>query len=180
MHETAERRQVTILHCDIVDSTSLVTRLDPEETMSVVRAYMDRCAASVDIYDGTVATYTGDGFQAYFGYPVAQEDPAVDAVMAALEVQRILSSPDADIPFELVCRIGIATGRVVVNQRGQGMADTIVEAFGTTTHLAARLEQAATPRSVFIDSATKDLCRDRFLLREVGTVAAKGFEQDVE
>ena len=170
----------TILHCDIVDSTSFVARLDPEETMSLLRAYMDRCAAIVGIYDGTLATYTGDGFQAYFGFPIAQEDPAVDAAMAALEVQRMLSTPDSALPHELVCRIGIATGRVVVSQRGQGKTEKIVEAFGTTTHLAARLEQAATPGSIFIDSVTTELCRDRILLQEIGTILAKGFEQDIE
>ena len=180
VQDSAERRQVTILHSDIVDSTSFVTKLDPEVTMDLVRSYLDKCGLIIGSYDGQVANYAGDGFQAYFGFPIAQEGSAVDAVMAALQIQRMLATGQENSVLKLSSRIGISTGHVVVSAPDLERSGQPMSAFGTTPHLAARLEQAATPGIIFVDKLTRELCGERFSFREVGTVYAKGFSQDVE
>ena len=179
IEECAERRQVTILHCDIVNSTEVVDSLDPEEVLMLMEGYLDRWIELVEQHRGTFADYTGDGFQAYFGYPHAHEDAAIDAVSAALAVSNIFSDTENPVQKELQCRIGVATGRVVVAQAGvEKIARTLV-AFGSVPCLAARLEQAANPGHILIDSATVTLAQGQFVLREVGTIPAKGFKNDV-
>lgn len=177
-HETAERRQVTILHVDIVNSTALVDHLDPEELMAIMQTYLDKCRAIVTEFRGTLAGYTGDGFEAYFGYPAAREESAVDALNAAIRFARMLVGRDRKLPFD--CRIGIATGRVVVDQPGiQGVGRNML-AFGSTPTLATRLEQSAEPGSILIDNATKKLCEGRFSFRSVGPLRLKGFDSDFD
>ena len=172
--ETAERRQVTILHADIVNSTALVDRLDPEEVMGIMQKYLDTCRAIVSEFHGVLAGYTGDGFEAYFGYPAAREDAATEALNAAIQVVRLLAGRDSELPFE--CRMGIATGRVVVDQPGiQGIGRNVL-AFGVTPTLAARLQQSADPGGIRIDNATMKLCEGKFTFRSVGPVPLKGFD----
>ena len=176
--ETAERRQVTILNVDIVNSTALVDHLDPEELMRIMQTYLDNCRTIVTEFQGTLAGYTGDGFEAYFGYPVARENSAVDALNAAIRFARMLAGRDRQLPFN--CRIGIATGRVVVDQPGVHGVGRNVLAFGATPTLATRLEQSADPGSILIDNATMKLCEGRFAFRSIGPLHLKGFDNDFD
>jgi len=176
--ETAERRQVTILNADIVNSTSLVDHLDPEEVMGIMQKYLDLCKAIVAQFHGVLAGYTGDGFEAYFGYPVAREDSAVEALNAAIQVARFSAERDSQLP--LGCRIGIATGRVVVAQPGIHGVGRNVMAFGAAPTLAARLEQMANPGRILLDHATMELCEGRFAFHCIGSVHLKGFDDDYE
>jgi len=176
--ETAERRQVTILHADIVNSTAIVDHLDPEEVMGIMQKYLDNCRSIVNEFHGVLAGYTGDGFEAYFGYPVAREDSAAEALNAAIQVLRLLAIRDSQLPFD--CRIGIATGRVVVDQPGILGVGRNVLAFGATPTLAARLQQSADPGSILIDNTTMKLCEGRFAFRGIGSVHLKGFDDDHE
>ena len=176
--QTAERRQVTILNVDIVNSTELVDQLDPEELMGIMQNYFDSCRSIVAEHHGVLAGFTGDGFEAYFGYPVAREDYAAEALGAALHVSRLLAQRDSRLPFN--CRIGVATGHVVVDQPGIiGLGRNIL-AFGSIPTLAARLQQLANPGGVFVDQATMKLCESRFSFRSVGPVRLKGFESDYD
>ncbi len=179
LSEGAERRQVTMLHCDIVNSSAYVNRFDPEQTLAMMRAFVDKCRSIVETNSGTFVNYTGDGFQAYFGYPVAHEDDAVDAVSAALQVIQTLEDRDDSIPDDLKCRIGIATGRVVVSQADVQKMGQPVVSFGTTAHLATRLEQAAKPGGMLIDVATQQLCGDRFVVSDRQLIDAKGFDEPI-
>ncbi len=174
---TAERRQVTILHVDIVNSTALVDELDPEEHMRLMQSYLSSCKTIVDEFHGTLAGYTGDGFEAYFGYPNAREDAAPEAVNAAIRIGEMLAE-DSVFPFD--CRIGIATGRVVVDQPGIRDVGRNLLAFGAIPHLAARLEQSADPGHVLVDRPTKKLCEHKFDFRSIGSVHLKGFAEDFE
>ena len=119
---TAERRQLTLLFCDLCQSTALSDRLDPEDMREVLEAYRARCAAALDRYRGTVAYYMGDGILAYFGYPTAHEDDAVRAVRAALEMVPAVGSLGRDwpapLPLPLQVRIAIHTGLVVAGEIG--------------------------------------------------------------
>ena len=137
----AERRQLTVMFCDLADSTMLASRLDPEELGEVVGAY-HRCTAEVvGQFDGFLAKYLGDGVLAYFGFPVAHEDDAERAVRAGLEVAKSVAGLDLR-GVRLSARVGIATGLVVVGEIGGGEPNAVV---GETPNLAARL-QAEAPR----------------------------------
>ncbi len=179
LDKTAERRQVTILHCDIVNSTAIVDSLDPEDVLLLMEANLNKWTKIVEEFRGTFVGYTGDGFQAYFGYPFAREDAAVDALTAALQVSRMFAAQDNKPQKELECRIGIATGQVVVGQPNMEQIGRRIVAFGSTPCLATRLEQAAKPGHILIDSATRKLTEGRFVFREVGPIQAKGFKHDV-
>jgi class 3 adenylate cyclase/tetratricopeptide (TPR) repeat protein len=175
--QTAERRQVTVLHVDIVNSTALVDELDPEEVMGLMQSYVDSCQTIIDEFQGSLAGYTGDGFEAYFGYPIAREDAAPDAVNAAIRIGEMLAD-GSSFPFD--CRIGIATGRVVVDQPGIRAVGRNLLAFGPAPHLAARLQQAASPGHVLVDRPTMKLCESRFDFRSIGSIRLKGFAEDFE
>jgi class 3 adenylate cyclase/tetratricopeptide (TPR) repeat protein len=175
--QTAERRQVTVLHVDIVNSTRLVDELDPEEIMGLMQSYVDSCKTIIDEFHGSLAGYTGDGFEAYFGYPIAREDAAADAVNAAIRIGEMLTQ-GSRFPFD--CRIGIATGRVVVDRPGIGSVGRNLLAFGPAPHVAARLQQAASPGHVLVDRPTMKLCEGRFDFRSIGSIRLKGFAEDFE
>lgn len=180
LRETAERRQITILHCDIVNSTAIIDGLDPEEVLRIMEKNLDDWTKIVADYRGVFVGYTGDGFNAYFGYPIAREDAATDAMSAAVQVSRLFSTQTEGIQAELECRIGVATGRVVIGQPNKEQIGHHVVAFGSAPSLAARLEQAATPGHIFVDKTTMQLCSGQFEFREVGRIQAKGFKQDVK
>ena len=114
--DAAERRQLTVMFCDLVDSTGLTARLDPEDTRDVVRAYQDACSGAIARYDGFVAKFMGDGVLAYFGFPRAHEDDAERAVRAGLDVAAVVPNLDTRAKESLRVRIGIATGIVVVGE----------------------------------------------------------------
>jgi class 3 adenylate cyclase/predicted ATPase len=169
----AERRQLTVMFCDLVGSTALATRLDPEDLRDLMGSYHAVVAEEVRQFDGFVAKYMGDGVLAYFGYPQAHEDDAERAIHAALAlIDRVCGLGGAT---ELQTRIGIATGLVVVGDllaSDEGQERGVV---GETPNLAARLQGIATPNSVIICEATRRLLGDLFEYRDLGPVELKGF-----
>jgi class 3 adenylate cyclase/predicted ATPase len=174
----AERRQLTVVFTDLVGSTALASRLDPEDLGGVIGAYHRCVAAAVRRFDGFVAKYMGDGVLAYFGYPSAHDDDAERAVRAGLAVVEAVRGIAAAGPLEV--RIGIATGLVVVGElTGEGEAQER-GVIGETPNLAARLQALAEPGSVVIAPATRRLLGSRFALRARGPHALKGFAEPVE
>ena len=154
----AERRQLTVLFCDLVGSTELSGRLDPEDLSEVMRAYQGCCAEVIGRFSGYVAKYLGDGVLAYFGYPQAHEDDAERAVRAGLGLVAAVTQLSAGTrTARLQVRVGIATGLVVVGEMigaGAAQEETVV---GETPNLAARLQALAGPNSVVIATSTRRL-----------------------
>lgn len=161
----AERRHVTVLFCDVVGSTELAHRLDPEDFSDLLRTYAERTAAAITRFQGHVAKYMGDGVLAFFGFPNAHEDDAERAILAALDLLRI--HRETPIMLEgggketLRVRIGIHTGEVVVGsfEGGPGAKDDI---FGEAPNIAQRLLLAATPEEIVVSSKTRRLAGSRF------------------
>src|SRR5262252_9504249 len=179
-HDAAERRQLTVMFCDLVGSTALSVRFDPEELREELRAYQNTVSAVVARYDGFVAKYMGDGVLAYFGYPRAHEDDAERAVRAALEIAAAVASLETRGTERLAVRIGIATGLVVVGDLiGEGSAQEQA-VVGETPNLAARLQALAEPAQIVLAGVTRRLIGDLFRLRELGRQTAKGFASPVE
>ena len=177
--DAAERRQLTVMFSDLVGSTALSARLDPEDTRRVIRAYQDAVSGAVARYDGFVAKFMGDGVLAYFGFPRAHEDDAARAVHAGLEIARVVASLETPARERLSARIGIATGLVVVGDIvGQGAAreQAVV---GDTPNLAARLQGLADAGGVVISQATRRLIGDGFRLKDLGRHAVKGLAEAV-
>src|SRR5262249_40179616 len=144
----AERRQLTVMFCDLVGSTALSGRLDPEDLREVIGAYHRCVADTVGRYDGFVAKYMGDGVLVYFGYPHAHEDDAERAVRAGLAVVEVVAQQRTPQGEVLACRVGIATGQVVVGDLiGEGAAQEQA-VIGETPNLAARLQALAQPNEV--------------------------------
>jgi len=171
----AERRQLSVMFCDLVGSTALSTKLDPEDMREVLRAYQNAVVESIACLDGHVAKFLGDGVLAYFGWPTAHEDEAGRAVRSALAAIRAvanLRAPDGDA---LAARIGIATGLVVVGDLlGEGSAreEAIV---GETPNLAARLQAIAGSGEIVIAESTRRLVGNAFILGQLGPQELKGF-----
>jgi class 3 adenylate cyclase len=155
----AERRQLTVMFCDLVGSTALSTGMDPEDLRDVIASFQNRCSAAIRHYDGFVAKYMGDGILVYFGYPRAHEDEAERSVRADLDIVEAMAELNAAVPrppgVELAVRIGIATGPVIVgDQIGEGTAsETAV--VGETPNLAARLQALAQPNQIVVSAATR-------------------------
>ncbi|UXN66316.1 hypothetical protein N8E89_24435 (plasmid) [Phyllobacterium sp. A18/5-2] len=148
-----ERRQLTVMFVDLVDSTALSTRLDPEEMGELLRGYQRAVAGAIGRFEGHVAKYMGDGVLAYFGYPRAHEDEAERAVRAGLAAVEAVRGLKPAPGMRLRARVGIATGLVVVGELiGEGAAreETVV---GDTPNLAARLQSMAEPGAVVVESA---------------------------
>jgi class 3 adenylate cyclase len=179
----AERRQLTVLFCDLVDSTALATQLDPEELREVVRAYQATCAKVIARYEGQIAQYLGDGLLVYFGYPLAHEDDAQRAVRAGLgmveAVAQLNTRLEPERGVQLAVRLGIHTGLVVVGEVG---GDTHHErlALGETPNLAARLQGLAAPNTVVISAATVPLLGGFFACQALGPHRLKGFAQPLQ
>jgi class 3 adenylate cyclase/tetratricopeptide (TPR) repeat protein len=172
---SAERRQLTLMFCDLVGSTALSTRLDPEDLREIISAYHQRCREVITKHSGFVARYLGDGVLAYFGYPQAHEHDAERAVRAALNLVEAVPKLATDAGSPLQVRVGIATGLVVVGDLiGTGAAQERA-VVGETPNLAARLQALAEPGAVVIASSTRRLIGDLFEYRDLGTVALKGF-----
>ena len=169
----AERRQLTVMFCDLVGSTALSSQLDPEDLREVIAAYHRAVAESIAGFDGFVAKYMGDGVLAYFGYPRAHEDDAERAVRAGLGVIDAVGRLDVK-SVKLGTRVGIATGLVVVGDLiGEGSAQE-QSVVGETPNLAARLQTLAAPDAVVIAASTCRLVGDLFDYRDLGTVEMKG------
>ena len=178
--DAAERRQLTVMFCDLVGSTALTARLDPEDMRQVIRAYQDACSGAIARYDGFVAKFMGDGILAYFGFPRAHEDDAARAVHAGLEIAEVVARLQTRASEKLAVRVGIATGLVVVGDLvGQGSAQEQA-VVGDTPNLAARLQGLAEAGGVVVAAATRRLLGDRFQLRDLGKHAVKGLAEPVE
>src|SRR5262249_3633221 len=152
----AERRQLTVMFCDLVDSTALAVQLDPEDLREVVRAYQETSAAMIQRFGGYIAQYLGDGLLVYFGYPQAHEDDAQRAVRAGLGLATAIGELNARLArhtgVRLAVRIGIHTGLVVVGEMGGGSRQEQL-ALGETPNVAARIQGLATPDTVAISPA---------------------------
>ena len=171
----AERRRLTVMFVDLVGSTALASRLDPEDLRSVVRTYQGAVAAQVARYGGHIAQYLGDGVLAYFGYPLAHEDEAERAVRAALAILKTVAGLKLASREVLAARIGIATGLVIVGDLlGEGTAKERA-VVGETPNLAARLQGIAEPGQVVVSTRTHDLIRHVFELKNLGPQNLKGF-----
>ena len=171
----AERRQLTVLFSDLVGSTELSSRLDPEDLRDVIGAYHRCVADTVRRFDGFVARYMGDGALVYFGYPQSHEDNAERAVRAALAIVSNIGKLGVR-QEHLSTRIGIATGLVVVGELVNVDAARESTALGQTPNLAARLQALAVPDTIVIADNTKRLAGSVFEYRDLGDVALKGFE----
>jgi class 3 adenylate cyclase/predicted ATPase len=170
--QQAERRQITVMFCDLVDSTRLAARLDPEDFQAVMEAYQGACGATIKRYNGHISQYRGDGIEIYFGWPVAQEDAAERAVHAGLEVIAAVAALSTTEPLSV--RVGINTGIVVVGESGFGDPSIPSGAVGETLHIAARLQSLAEPNSVVIGEATNRLVVRHFVLEDLGSQNLKG------
>src|SRR5262245_30374913 len=179
----AERRQLTVLFCDLVDSTRLARQLDPEDYREVVRAYQATCATVIQRFDGTIAQYLGDGLLVYFGYPQAHEDDAQRAVRAGLGMLDALAPLQARLAAEkglrLAVRLGIHTGLVVVGAVGTGGRQEQL-ALGDTPNVAARLQGMAAPDTVVVSEATWRLAQGYFAGQDLGLLTLKGVETPVQ
>ena len=175
---SAERRQLTVMFCDLVGSTALSTRIDPEDLRDVIAAYHKCAAGVVARFNGFVAKYMGDGVLVYFGYPEAHEADAGNAVRAALAMIEAIGALEVGEGRHQV-RIGIATGLVVVGElvgSGEAQERNVV---GETPNLAARLQSAAAPNTVLIAASTRRLTGDLFEYEPVDPGALKGFDGPV-
>jgi class 3 adenylate cyclase len=173
-----QSRQLTVMFCDLVGSTGLSARLDPEDLREVIAAYHRAVADVVKSFDGFVAKYMGDGVLAYFGYPRAHEDDAERAIRAGLGVVDAVGRLDSQ-SVALQARIGIATGMVVVGDLlGEGSAQE-QSVVGETPNLAARLQSLAEPNAVVIAASTRRLVGDLFECSDLGTVEVKGIDVPV-
>src|SRR2546426_5430740 len=179
----AERRQLTVLFCDLVDSTVLASQLDPEELREVVRAYQETCAKVIARFEGHIAQYLGDGLLVYFGYPLAHEDDAQRAVRAGLGIieamRQLHISLGPEQQVHLAVRLGIHTGLVVVGEVGGGTRQEQL-ALGETPNLAARLQGIAAPNTLVISAATLPLLGGFFACQSLGIPLLKGFAQPLE
>ncbi len=183
----AERRQLTVMFCDLVGSTELSERLDPEDLGDVIRLYREVCAEVVGRYDQEIARYLGDGLLVYFGYPRAHEDDSVRGVRAGLEILAELPRLNAEVhqripalsDHSIEVRIGIHTGLVVAGDLGAGSAREEDAIVGETPNLAARLQGIAEPNTAVISDATRRLVRGVFVLDELGSHSLKGIAAPV-
>lgn len=177
--QAAERRQLTVMFCDLVGSTQLAGLLDPEDLRAVIGDYHAAVTAAVAAHDGYVAQLLGDGVLVYFGYPHANEDDAARAIHAALDAIAAVGRLSAAGQHALHTRIGIATGLVVVGQIGSGTTAAEWSASGETPSLAARLQTHAAPDCIVIADRTRRLIGEEFELDPLGMLALKGFEAPV-
>jgi len=172
-----ERRQLTLMFADLVGSTELAARADPEDVRDVMRAYQDACAGSIARYDGYLAKYLGDGVLAYFGYPHAHEDAAERAVRAARDIVHAIGRLAPVSGHRLSVRVGIATGMVVVGAVAAPDGASELSAIGDTPNLAARLQALAEPNTVVIADSTRALTRGAFRYVNLGDRKLKGISE---
>jgi class 3 adenylate cyclase/predicted ATPase len=175
--DAGERRQLTVMFCDMVGSTALSQKLDPETLRELMRSYQQRCGAVIDKYEGHVAQYLGDGLMVYFGWPRAHEDDAERAIRAGLEIVEAVKQVQAAEP--LCVRVGIATGPVVVGETGAGDASVPKVAVGETPNLAARIQGLAETDQIIIGPDTRHLVGGTFDLDDFGEHALKGIVEPV-
>lgn len=178
--QRAERRQVTALICDLVDSVSLTMRLDPEDMMNVIEAYLSACENVIVRHGGTITQYTGDGVLALFGYPSADEDDAANAVRAGMALRDAVGRLGLPRGLTLRTRVGIATGLVVIRGFTGRRGAREVDLAGEAPNLAARLQTIAAPDTIVVAKATQRITRGVFTYRDLGPFTLKGFSTPVE
>ncbi|HUL88543.1 MAG TPA: adenylate/guanylate cyclase domain-containing protein [Pseudolabrys sp.] len=176
-HREAEFRQITVMFCDLVGSTQLSEKLDPEDLHKLIDAYRRECSTAIRRYGGEVARYFGDGVMAFFGWPYAHEDDAIRAVHAALEI--VSGVMKISGPATLACRVGVCSGPVVVGETGNSTTSWSMDAVGETPNIAARLQTLATPNTVLISESTKRLASAAFDLHDLGLQELKGVTEPV-
>ena len=175
----AERRQLTIMFCDMVGSSALSTRLDPEQQGDVIAAFHTYCANEIRLLGGMVAQYLGDGVLAYFGYPTAHENDAERAILAGFAILKSVPTLKAPGDVALQARIAIGSGVVVVGDLiGQSVTQENA-AIGDTTNLVARLQAIAEPNSIVISPVTHRLVGALFDYRDLGRHTFNGFSKPV-
>jgi class 3 adenylate cyclase/tetratricopeptide (TPR) repeat protein len=179
LREEAERRHLTVMICDLVGSTALSVRLDPEDMRAVIDAYHAACARITRTYDGFLAEFRGDGILAYFGYPLAHEDDAERTVRAGLDIIAAVARLETRAAEPLAVRIGIATGLVVIGDLSREGALREHAVVGETPSLAARLQALAEPGTVVVAASTRRLLGDLFRLRDLGRHEVKGIAEPV-
>ena len=175
----AERRHLTVMICDLVGSTALSARLDPEDMGAVIDAFQAACARITLAFDGFLADFRGDGILAYFGYPRAHEDDAERTVRAGLDIAAAVARLKTRAEEPLSVRIGIATGLVVVGGHGGEGALREHTVIGDTPSLAARLQTLAEPGTVIVAASTRRLLGDLFHLRDLGLHKVKGIAEPI-
>ena len=178
----AERRQLTLLFCDLVDSVGLSNRLDPEDLRDVIAAYKRVCTHSIRRYDGHVARYVGDGILAFCGYPNAHEDDADRAIRAGRDLIEAVARLNDELDlgdFRLQARVGIATGLVVVGDLTTGGVTEKDAVTGEAANLASRLQTLARPDTVVVSALTREIAAEAFEYRDLGRQSMKGFEAPV-
>jgi class 3 adenylate cyclase len=178
-----ERRDLTVMFCDLADSTELAKRLDLEELHEVVCSYQRACSAAVRRHGGHVAQYLGDGLLVYFGYPVAHADAAARAARTAVEildeVERLNVRLESELRLRIAVRMGIHSGPIVLGDVGAGERRERL-AIGQTVNVASRLQQVASPGTVVLSAATCRLLRGGFALEGVRLRRLKGLPEPVE
>jgi class 3 adenylate cyclase/tetratricopeptide (TPR) repeat protein/ABC-type transport system involved in cytochrome c biogenesis ATPase subunit len=179
LREDAERRHLTVMICDLVGSTALSARLDPEDMNAVMDAYHAACARIELTYDGFIGEFRGDGILAYFGYPRAHEDDAERTVRAGLDIITAVARLETRAAEPLAVRIGIATGLVMVGDLSREGALREHAVVGDTPNLAARLQALAEPGTIVVAASTRRLLGDLFHLRDLGRHPVKGIAEPV-
>ena len=177
--DAADRRQLTVMFCDLVDSTTLTVQLDPEDMGDLLRAFQRAVATSVTRFDGHVAKWTGDGASVFFGYPRAHEDDAERATRASIALIEAVGELRREHGVALEVRIGISTGLVVVGEligEGEARERGVV---GDTPNLASRLQNLADPGTVVVSESTRRLLGRTFELKALGPLELKGFKAPV-
>src|SRR5262245_8085606 len=178
----AERRQLTVMFCDVVDSTKLSSQLDPEEYREVVRAYQSACTEVITRFDGHIAQLLGDGLLVYFGYPHAYEDDAQRAVRTGLGILAAMGDLNTRLQQEkgiqLAIRVGVHTGLVVVGAMGGGGRQEQL-ALGETPNVAARIQALAAPNTIAVSEATYRLVQGYFDCEALGGQTLRGVAESV-
>src|SRR5262245_20908805 len=175
---TAERRQLTVMFCDLVGSTALAAHLDLEDVRELLTTYQRLATEIVESGGGRVARYQGDGVLAYFGYPTANEDDAEQAIRTGLELVKVVQELKS-APAKLRARVGVATGVVIVGDLIHSHVADNPPIVGDTANLAARLQEFAEPDTLVIASSTKSLLGDLFAYRDLGPKSLKGFAEPI-
>ena len=174
----AERRQLTVMFCDLVGSTALSGQLDPEDLRELMQAYRETCSEMIERFDGYVAKYLGDGVLAYFGYPRAHEEDAERAARAGVAILDAMAElnvkQSARIEAPLETRIGIATGLVVVGDMGSGETRESMSVMGETPNIAARLQALAEPGQIVAGALTRRLIGPAYTFEDLGAHEVKG------
>jgi class 3 adenylate cyclase len=173
----AERRQLTVMFCDLVDSTKLASQLDPEDYREVVRAYQATCTEVIHRYEGSIAQYLGDGLLVYFGYPVAHEEDAQRAIHSGLGIVEAIGALNIRLEqtkgIKLAVRLGIHTGLVVIGEMGgEGRQEQL--ALGEVPNVTSRIQGIAAANTLVISSATYRLIQGYFACQELGEQSLRG------